>query len=125
MSDPKDLSVNYTSRAYRKALWAALAVFVTLLLIVLVTIYSTNESTTQNQNTAKKNQNTTETIKCDRYAAVDGSDDAEGTKAAPFNTVQRLVNSLSAGQVGCLRGGVYTDPDKQVVLTTAVTGGTG
>jgi parallel beta-helix repeat protein len=86
-----------------------LAVFSILLLVILVTIYSADENTTQNQEAA-------ETIICDEYAAVDGSDDAKGTKGAPFNTVQRLVDSLSSGQVGCLRGGVYTDPDKQVVF---------
>ena len=73
-------------------------------------MYSADGNTTQNQQAA-------ETVMCDRYATVDGSDDAEGTKAAPFNTVQRLVDSLSAGQVGCLRGGIYTEPDKQVVFS--------
>jgi hypothetical protein len=78
------------------------------------TLHSADENTTQKNTT--QNQNAAETVMCDRYAAVDGSDDAEGTKAAPFNTAQRLVDSLSAGQVGCLRGGVYTDPDKRLVF---------
>jgi hypothetical protein len=34
------------SGAYRKALWAALAAFLTLLLVVLVTIYIADENTT-------------------------------------------------------------------------------
>jgi parallel beta-helix repeat protein len=114
ISVPEDLSIKTSPRAYRKALWAASGVLFILFLVVFVTIYSADESTTQN--TAKKNQSAAETVMCDKYAAVDGSDDAEGTKTAPFNTAQRLVNSLSAGQVGCLRGGVYTDPDKQVVF---------
>jgi len=80
-----------------------------VLLLVLLNIYSADENTTQNQNAA-------ENVTCDRYAAADGSDDAEGTKSAPFNTAQRLVDSLSAGQVGCLRGGVYTEPDEQIVF---------
>jgi hypothetical protein len=110
MSEPEGLSINTSSGAYRKALWAALAVFSILLLLALVTMYSADGNTTQNQQAA-------ETVMCDRYATVDGSDDAEGTKAAPFNTVQRLIDSLSAGQVGCLRGGIYTEPDKQVVFS--------
>jgi parallel beta-helix repeat protein len=108
MSDPEGLSINTPSRGYRRALWAALVAF-SILLLVVVNIYSADENTTQDQSGA-------ETAMCDKYAAVDGSDDAEGTKAAPFRTPQRLVDSLSAGQVGCLRGGVYTDGDKQVVF---------
>jgi len=51
---------------------------------------------------------------CDKFAATNGSDRASGTRSAPFRTAQKLVDSLSAGQVGCLRKGVYTDGDKQV-----------
>jgi parallel beta helix pectate lyase-like protein len=44
---------------------------------------------------------------CDLYAAPSGSDTANGSLAAPFKTVQRLVGSLSPGQTGCLRAGDY------------------
>jgi parallel beta-helix repeat protein len=44
---------------------------------------------------------------CQRVAAPTGSNTASGTVGAPYRTVQRLVSSLSAGQVGCLRGGTY------------------
>jgi hypothetical protein len=45
---------------------------------------------------------------CDRVAAPNGSDGAQGTTRSPYRTAQRLVNSLSAGQTGCLRQGTYT-----------------
>jgi parallel beta-helix repeat protein len=49
------------------------------------------------------------TVSCDRYAATSGSDSAAGTSAAPFRTAQKLADSLSAGQTGCLSPGVYTE----------------
>lgn len=47
---------------------------------------------------------------CSLYAAPDGSDLADGSRARPFATVQRLVDELRVGQTGCLRRGVYTGP---------------
>jgi Right handed beta helix region len=44
---------------------------------------------------------------CNLYAAPNGSDAASGSLGAPFASPQRLVDSLSAGQTGCLRGGTY------------------
>jgi parallel beta-helix repeat protein len=44
---------------------------------------------------------------CSRVAAPSGSDTAAGSVSAPYRTVQKLVDSLGAGQVGCLRGGTY------------------
>ena len=60
---------------------------------------------------------------CTRYAALSGSDSAAGTESAPFRTVQRLADSLSAGQVGCLQpgavfGGVKVNRSG-ITLTTA------
>ncbi len=43
-------------------------------------------------------------VTCDKVAAATGSDYAAGTAAAPYATVQKLVNSLSSGQTGCVRG---------------------
>lgn len=51
---------------------------------------------------------------CDRVAAPSGSDSAAGTDAAPFRSVKQLVDSLAAGQTGCLRAGSYGGPDLQV-----------
>jgi parallel beta-helix repeat protein len=45
---------------------------------------------------------------CDRVASPTGSDSAAGTVAAPYRTTQKLVDSLSAGQTGCLRAGTYS-----------------
>jgi hypothetical protein len=42
---------------------------------------------------------------CSAYAGPAGNDANPGTAAAPFRTVQKLVNSLSAGRTGCLSGG--------------------
>jgi hypothetical protein len=47
-------------------------------------------------------------VNCDRVAAPGGSDAAAGTVDAPFATAQKVADSLSAGQVGCLRAGTYT-----------------
>jgi len=44
---------------------------------------------------------------CNRYAAPGGRDNANGSSRSPFRTVQRLVDSLHAGQVGCLHEGTY------------------
>jgi hypothetical protein len=59
---------------------------------------------------------------CDKYAAPTGYDSdsdflfgplsspglgSPGSLGAPFASPQRLVDSLSAGQTGCLRGGTY------------------
>lgn len=48
---------------------------------------------------------------CTKVASPTGSDSAAGTEAAPFKTAQKLVKSLSAGQTGCLRAGVYSGSD--------------
>jgi len=59
-------------------------------------------------------------IVCERFASPGGSDSASGTKAAPFETAQRLADSLSPGEAGCLREGTYTadsDDDHDEVLT--------
>jgi parallel beta-helix repeat protein len=44
---------------------------------------------------------------CDKVASPLGSDAYPGTVAEPYATVERLANSLSAGQTGCLRAGVF------------------
>ena len=49
------------------------------------------------------------TTTCDRYASTTGNDAAAGTAAAPYRTAQKLADSLSAGQTGCLLGGVFTE----------------
>ncbi|WP_217914882.1 right-handed parallel beta-helix repeat-containing protein [Miltoncostaea marina] len=42
---------------------------------------------------------------CTKFAASAGSDSAAGTQSAPYRTVQKLADSLGAGQVGCLAAG--------------------
>ena len=46
---------------------------------------------------------------CTKFAARTGSDSNSGTAASPFKSAQKLVDSLSAGQTGCLRAGAYTE----------------
>ena len=41
---------------------------------------------------------------CVRYASPTGNDAWSGTQTAPYRTVGKLVQSLTAGQTGCLRG---------------------
>lgn len=54
----------------------------------------------------------TTSASCTRYASPSGSDSAPGTATEPFATVQRLADSLSPGETGCVRGGVYTQDVK-------------
>jgi parallel beta-helix repeat protein len=49
---------------------------------------------------------------CTLVAATSGSDHNRGTTARPFRTVQRLADKLRAGQLGCVRGGVYREDVK-------------
>ncbi len=48
-------------------------------------------------------------VTCDRVAAPTGSNFAAGTLAQPFQTVQKLSDSLAPGQTGCLRSGDYSE----------------
>jgi hypothetical protein len=48
---------------------------------------------------------------CTKVASPTGSDSNPGTDAAPFQSAQRLVKSLVAGETGCLRAGVYGGSD--------------
>jgi Right handed beta helix region len=48
------------------------------------------------------------TTPCTYVASPTGSDVNPGTLAAPFETPQKLVSTLRAGQTGCLRAGTYT-----------------
>jgi Right handed beta helix region len=44
---------------------------------------------------------------CSLYASPSGSDSANGSATSPFRTAQKLTNSLTPGEVGCLRAGTY------------------
>jgi parallel beta-helix repeat protein len=46
-------------------------------------------------------------VTCDRVASPLGSNSNVGSVTKPFLTVEKLANSLKAGQAGCLRAGVY------------------
>ncbi len=49
------------------------------------------------------------TTTCNLVASPSGSDSASGTPAAPFQTAQKLVSSLTPGQTGCLEAGTYNE----------------
>jgi parallel beta-helix repeat protein len=44
---------------------------------------------------------------CDRVASPSGSDANPGSAEAPFQSPQRLVDSLGSGQTGCFRNGTF------------------
>ena len=44
---------------------------------------------------------------CTLYTSTSGSDSNPGTYSMPFRTVQKLLNTLTPGQTGCIRGGTY------------------
>jgi len=44
---------------------------------------------------------------CTKVASPSGSDSASGAPSAPYRTAQKLADSLSAGDTGCLRSGRY------------------
>ena len=46
---------------------------------------------------------------CTKYAAPGGNDAAVGSEPAPLRTAQKLVDSLSSGETGCLRAGAYNE----------------
>jgi hypothetical protein len=50
-----------------------------------------------------------DTVTCNKVAAPGGSNSAAGTVDAPYATAQKLSDSLSPGQTGCLRGGTYNE----------------
>jgi parallel beta-helix repeat protein len=52
---------------------------------------------------------TSATVSCDRYAATSGNDSSAGTSLAPYRTAQKLLDSLAAGQTGCLVAGTYAE----------------
>jgi parallel beta-helix repeat protein len=52
---------------------------------------------------------TSATVTCNRFAATSGSDSATGTSAAPYRTAQKLMDSLVAGETGCLGAGTYSE----------------
>jgi parallel beta-helix repeat protein len=52
-------------------------------------------------------------VTCDRFAAGDGNDEADGSLETPFQGMQRLADSLQPGQTGCLAAGEY-DGDVEI-----------
>ena len=61
-------------------------------------------------------------VTCNKVASKSGSDSAAGTLSSPYRTAQKLVNSLSAGQTGCLRQGVYADSSRLGISRGGVAG---
>ncbi len=50
-------------------------------------------------------------VSCSLYAAPNGSDGGSGGADQPFATAQKLVDTLRAGETGCLRGGTYSQSE--------------
>jgi parallel beta-helix repeat protein len=46
---------------------------------------------------------------CNRAASPAGDDGAAGTPTRPFESVERLVDALRPGEVGCLLGGTFSE----------------
>jgi hypothetical protein len=61
---------------------------------------------------------TTTPAACTLVASPTGSDSGSGTPAAPFQTVQKLISSLTPGQTGCVKQGTY---DEDVTFRTSGT----
>jgi hypothetical protein len=57
---------------------------------------------------------------CSKIASPQGSDAFPGNAGAPYATAEHLANSLSPGQTGCLRAGVYQG---DVKITSGGSGG--
>jgi hypothetical protein len=57
-------------------------------------------------------------LNCTKVASPTGDDSASGTASRPYATAQRLANSLTSGETGCLRAGTY----RQDELTVATPG---
>ena len=49
------------------------------------------------------------TTPCTKYAAPNGADSANGSETAPYRSAQKLVDSLTPGDTGCLREGTYSE----------------
>jgi parallel beta-helix repeat protein len=69
------------------------------------------EPTAQSPGNEPKARSPADEAFCDRYAAVDGADEAKGTESEPFLNVQKLLDSLGPGETGCLRAGTYDVPE--------------
>jgi parallel beta-helix repeat protein len=48
-------------------------------------------------------------VNCTKFASPTGSDSAQGSLDSPYASVEKLSDSLSPGDVGCLRGGTYDE----------------
>ena len=44
---------------------------------------------------------------CDKFVSTDGNDSNAGIRSNPYGTVDKLAESLVAGQTGCIMGGLY------------------
>jgi hypothetical protein len=87
---------------------AVLAAFIATAAPPLAACAQAKPAAAPNPQSATMNISTHQARECSRFAAPDGGDSRRGTKARPFRTAQRLVDSLRAGQTGCLRGGMYS-----------------
>jgi parallel beta-helix repeat protein len=61
------------------------------------------------QGSTPRSHSAASTVRCALFAGPGGGDDSPGTFAQPYRTVQKLADSLGAGQTGCLRRGRYRE----------------
>ena len=84
------MALGITGRKFARG-WTALAAIATAAVIVAAVVADSPAATS-----------------CDKIASGSGSDAASGSLSSPYRTAQKLVDSLSPGQTGCLRAGLYT-----------------
>ncbi len=60
-------------------------------------------------------------VGCDLVATTTGSDGALGTEDAPLRSAQKLADTLSPGQTGCLAGGLFATDSTIKVTTPGIT----
>jgi hypothetical protein len=89
----------------------AIAVLVTVAVSMALQKPRANQRAMQTLSTAARSD-----VRCDRYAAPWGSDRSRGTSKRPFQSPQRLADSLRPGKTGCLRGGVYDQTGDGYIL---------
>ena len=71
--------------------------------------------------TCSKVQTVTANGGCDKVAATGGSDSSPGSPASPYSSAQKLADSLSSGQTGCMRSGTFAANDTIEVTRPGIT----
>lgn len=61
-------------------------------------------------------------VTCTRIVDTNGSDTNPGTEQAPWQSIQKLATSLTAGQTGCIKNGTYSVANSTNTLTLTASG---